>query len=199
MVAYPKGGFTGNIIPKFGATVTIPDPFLKSSRYARIHKRISRKAGDHVMKHHHKKVTKEHFKQTNRSKYDHFPRTAKYLKEKRKRYGSITDLVATGKSKRAILSMTPKVTFKGSPMNVLQIHMTYRWPFDAGAGEAKASFRPHRVSIAQMSRELTSWTDQEMIRAVEMYRDKWIELWEEEMAKAHKMKRMIGYNPIGRI
>lgn len=181
-------GIKGRLHPQLGVMISIPDPIMNTARGIAMHNRISRQAATKVLQHHHIRRMPGHFRQTNRGKYDHRERTKAWKRQKRKRFNSITDLVASGRSRDYMMATYPRVRFSGNPAKVLEAYLRYRWPFPVSRDVKD----PRRVTIDQMSKEIASWTTSEMQDAINLYRDTWVKLWEKELAKRPKWKKQLG-------
>jgi len=103
-----------------------------------------------------------HFKQTNRNKYDHAERTEYTKALKRQRHGSITDLVKTGATRDHMTSFRPKIRIGGAAVNkegtgLLSLTMELRFPFPVRFDTSERG-----VNMIQMASEIARWTDDEI-------------------------------------
>lgn len=186
MTAYHVGQVTGRMIPQIGATFSIPDALVDTARGRAVHAEITRRAAREAMIDHHHNVMPGHFQQTNRSKYDHKERSKAWKRNKRRRFHSITDLKASGRSRQLMLAAYPRIQFRGRAGDVMTAFMRYRWPFPKPGKQ-----NPRRVTIEDMNRELAAWTFEDIVRASEVFRDTFVEQWVQEMQRRPRWKKKI--------
>lgn len=101
-------------IPRLIVALEIPAPLIDGEEMERLHNRSARRAMRDTLLHHHKKRLPEHFKQTARHRYGYAARKPKYKAQKRRQFGSITDLVKTGRMRDQMLNAPPKPILTGS-------------------------------------------------------------------------------------
>ena len=155
-----KFGASGPGIPALGLRITVPDVFIDSGRGRSIHRKVMQDATRETLEWHHRSLMPQHFKQTARGKYGHKERAPVTKARKRKRFGSITDLVKSRKSKTQFTSEKPRVSFRqGTPEGVIHGYMRYKWPFPQASRRTRST--PRRVSQFDMNAEVTRWTDRE--------------------------------------
>lgn len=153
----------------------------------RAHNKAARKAAVLLLQRHHQKNIPEHFKQTARNKYGYKPRSAAYKAYKRKRWHSITDLVASGRNRQLITAMgiiRIGGTITGSPKRTslsgktygsgrepglrAQLRMRGNWPKFRDPRSARA------VSIEDMKAEIATVTPAENQQLAQFFRDNYI-------------------------
>lgn len=153
----------------------------------RAHRKAARKAAIELLKRHHEKNIPQHFKQTARNKYRYKQRSAKYKSYKRKRWHSITDLVASGRNRQLITAMgTIRVggTITGSPRRTTvtgkrtgtgrepglraQLRMRADWP------KFRNNRNPRSVTIEDMRDEVARVTEDENRELAEFFRSRYI-------------------------
>ncbi len=140
--------------------------------------RIINKAGKDAMREvlltHHRERIPEHFKATNRGKYSHRERTARYKAIKMRRFKSRTDLVKTGRTRDRMTSLY-QIRIGGSQTGSetkapgLVGRLLMRFPFP----ESKEA-SPDKVNTAQMRREIETITDGERQEIVKQFRDLYV-------------------------
>lgn len=119
-----------------------------------------------VLRTHWKKRMPGHFRATARSKYQHFPRTKAYKRRKMRKFGSRTDLVMTGDSKRKMLSTEPTVRVGGKAQDgTLRATMTLKWPTSKDKSNP-----PQGVGRVKMNDELSRWVPSEEAEASRQFR-----------------------------
>lgn len=175
------------MIPNIGMVHEIPAPLLDSDRFRRTHRAIAKKAVRATLERHHRKTLPGHFKQTNRSKYDHKPRKPWWKEYKKKRYGSITDLVASGETKRSMLSTAPKISVGGTADSFLTGTMSLKFPFQRDNRRGKGA-----VSVSVMASEIARWTDDEQKAAGAYMQQMYAIMLEEKFRNSPKIRKQIG-------
>jgi mRNA-degrading endonuclease RelE of RelBE toxin-antitoxin system len=150
----------------------------------RAHRKASKLAAIALLQLHHRKNIPQHFKQTGRNKYHYKARSARYKAYKRKRWHSITDLVASGRNRQLITAMgTIRVggTITGSPKRTsmsgktygsgrepglrAQLRMRGNWP------EFRDSTNPRAVTINDMRDEIARVTEDENTSLAQYFKD----------------------------
>ena len=175
------------MIPDIGMVHEIPSPLLDSARFRRAHSAVAKASVRKVLQVHHKKTLPGHFKQTNKSKYDHKARSKKWRSDKRRKYGSITDLVASGETKRKMLGTTPKIAVGGTADTFLHGTMTLSFPFGKD-GKRRTS----AVTLTVMRKEIARWTDDEQMAAGALVQQEYAKGIEERFANAPKIRKQLG-------
>lgn len=137
---------------------------------------------------HHRKNIPQHFKQTARNKYHYKPRSSSYKAYKRKRWHSITDLVASGRNRQLITAMgTIRVggTITGSPKRRspmsgktygsgrepglrAQLRMRGNWP------EFRDPHSSRAVTINDMKDEIARVTEDENRDLAQFFKDNYV-------------------------
>lgn len=175
--------------PQLGVYIEVPAPLVDSARFLRIHSSAAKDAMRSTLRLHQIKRLQEHFKQTNRHRYNHQPRRDKYKAAKRRKYHSITDLVKTGETRRRMLNEKHTIRVGGTAESELRATMTMHFPFP----EDSAGRNPHGgVGIAQMRKELAAWTDEEVADAALDYQRFYWEQIDKALASAPKWRRTLG-------
>lgn len=149
------GQFTGSMIPGIGFTVIAPEPLFSSARWKRVHRKVMKDVLKTVLWEWHQKVLPEHFKPDAKTKYRHKKRQESTRRMKRAQKKHDIDLINTGKTRRRMQSRLPKVTFAGKGDLVLEGKMKYKFPFPV----SRDTSDPRHVSIAQMAKEIGTWSD----------------------------------------
>lgn len=187
--SYTVGGFRATIFPQIGVVIRAPDALVNSARGRRANIQAIREAIAVALVDHHNFIMREHFRQTNRQKYDHKERTPKYKRYKRRKFNSITDLKASGDSMRKMLAAAPRVSYRDEIKGVQTGFMRYRWPFPKPGKQ-----NPRFVTIQDMNREVSAWTGEEVARATEKFRRAFVKAWEREMKSSPRWKKEIKSN-----
>lgn len=152
------GLFTGSIIPGIGFTVIAPEPLFDKARWKRVHRKVMRDVLHAVLWEWHQKILPEHFKPAAKTKYRHKKRQESTRRIKQARRKHNIDLVDSGKTRRSMQTRLPKVTFQGKADLVLTAKMKYKFPFRVSRNASD----PRHVSIAQMAKEIATWSDQDI-------------------------------------
>jgi len=95
----------------------------------------------------------EHFKKTNRREFKHAKRRDSYKSVKRRKFGSITDLVKTGKTREYMRLQRAKISTKGNFSQGVSATMYLKFPFPVADAE-----NPKGVGPAQMRKEIEAWS-----------------------------------------
>jgi hypothetical protein len=99
----------------------------------------------------------QHFQPNAKYKYDHRPRSAAYLKYKKKVNGETIDLVKTGKTKRSMISKTPTIRVGGNAtVGTVTGTMRLRWP------QNNRRIGPKGLTRQQLNEEIQRFADSEM-------------------------------------
>lgn len=112
-------------------TIEVPEMLVASPRK---HQQLVRAALVEELERHHRETMPKHFEAGNATKYRHAPRTEKYRKIRRERYGSDVDLVKTRRTLKAILG-SHQVKVSGSAnAGTIRGRLSMRLPFGGGTG-----------------------------------------------------------------
>lgn len=176
---------SAQLVPDVGFVMTFPDWLMQSARLTRIHNTVSKLALRRVLMKHHKERIPDHFKQTNRNKYDHKERSSRTKAYKRRKFGSITDLVKTGRTRQSMTATRPQVQIGGSGATVMTGKMFMRFPFsvDLSPGTGKT------VTPAVMAAEIARWTETEAQEAAEDYRNFYVDEFEKATANSPRLRK----------
>lgn len=131
----------------------------------RHHNKIVRTAMQRTVEKHYRTQFPDHFKTTNRLRYNHAPRTEKYKRYKSRRFGSRADLVLTGRSKDW-MTRAHKIRIGGNAeAGTTNATIIVNFPFKGGTGRFKdpTHFKAAAAqkSIKNMIRELETFADDE--------------------------------------
>lgn len=185
-MALTAGTSIGPLLPP---TVMILDiPTRPEDIAKRHHNRIVKDAAREMMERKHAKHTPEHFKQTNRRKYDHKPRSEKYKRTKLRQGRGITDLVYRGRT-RSWMTRAYKLRMGGNAeAGTLNARLIYTFPFRGGTGRFRR--RTHQsVNIQQMIKELQSFAPEEIPQLAEWFREAYMK-GVEKFRAGRKRKRI---------
>ncbi len=178
--------FEGIKFPGIGFVIVAPDPMVNSARFLRIHNRISKNALKAVLLWHWETNTPKHFKQHARGKYDYAERSRGYKAKKRAKFGSITDLVKSGRTRDALTTQLPRVSVRGSSEKILFGRAKLaRFPFPV----SKDVKDPRRVTVEKMADEIVRWVDSEAEEAVNRYADIYITDLKQAIAGSKKWRK----------
>lgn len=164
-------GPIGPLLPPIIFVIEIPTrPEDIAKRH---HNKIVREAMQKTAEKHHAKHTPEHFKATNRQKYNHKPRSAKYMKYKLKRFRHRTDLVLTGRTKDW-MTRAYKIRVGGNAeAGTTKATLILTFPFKGGTARFKdpTSFRAAQAqkTIMQMKGEIETFADDEKTKLTEWF------------------------------
>ena len=177
------------ILPQIGLQMIVPDPIINSGRFLRLHNRVSELALKAALLEHWSKTTKKHFVKSARQRYGYADRSMRYVRQKRRRYGSVADLVKTGKAKRTTPVVMPKVKIGGSAASVLKGLAKLHWPHPIRRRPSGNS--NIRVGLPQIFEEIGSWTQEEAESAMKTYTEVYTAELFEELNKAPKWKKKV--------
>ena len=161
----------GPLLPPMIFVIEIPTrPEDIAKRY---HNKIVREAMTATAEQHHKKHVPDHFKATNRQRYNHAPRSKKYLAYKIKRFRHRTDLVLTGRTKDW-MTRAYKLRIGGNAeAGTTKATMILTFPFKGGTGRFKdpQTFKAAQAqkTIQMMIREMETFADDEKKRLADWF------------------------------
>lgn len=157
------------LFPNFIWVIEVPErPGDLARRY---HNKYAKEAlGEAVEKwHQHKQGFGEHFKQGNRQKFNHAPRTEKYKRYKLRRYRSIVDLIKTGRTQRRMLSQW-KLRLGGSATGGnLNVTLVLTFPFKGGTGSFRKEGTHQQVTIENMIKELQRFDEDDPVLLAQFF------------------------------
>lgn len=176
-------GPIGPLLPPMAFIIEIPTrPDDIAKRY---HNKIVREAMKSTAERHHKEHIPEHFKATNRQKYNHKPRNEKYKAYKIKKYHSRTDLVKTGRTKDWMIRAYKLRIGGNAEAGTTNAKLILTFPFKGGTGrfkdpqtkKAATAQRTIQQMIGEMEtipdserKKLADWFLQEYMDGVNAYR-----------------------------
>ena len=165
-MALKAGQQIGPLLPP---TVMVLDiPTRPEDIAKRHHNRIVKDAAREMMERKHEKHTPEHFKQTNRRKYNHKPRTEKYKRSKLRQGRGATDLVYRRRTQQW-MTRAYKLRMGGNAeAGTLNAKLIYTFPFKGGTGRFKKRTR-QAVGIEQMIKELQTFAPDETPQLAEWF------------------------------
>tara|TARA_R100000808_G_C2130121_1_gene139454 strand:+ start:356 stop:895 length:540 start_codon:yes stop_codon:yes gene_type:complete len=147
------------------ARTFMPKLLVDSARFKRAHIACVKKAVRLTLLEYQQTDLKQHFKATNRQKYNHQKRRDSYKAMKRRKYGSITDLKKTGKTERYMKTQRAKVAVRGNQTSNISGTMFLRFPFPITAKDNN----PRGVAPRQMMKEIETWAREERVRAAKNF------------------------------
>ena len=174
-----------SVLPQFSATMELPqmlDPSAGGkSRVNRIHSKAVKTAMRETLIDHHRKRMRGHFRQTNRNKYRHYERTTVTKRTKRRRYHSITDLVASGRTRDKMVRAYDRLRVGGSAEGgAVTGTMSFKFPFPVARSVSLRKIGS--VTPQKMTEEISRWTAGEEKEAAEFF----IRMYRAEVLKALK-------------
>lgn len=169
----------------------LPEPLLDGRAFERLHERCVKEALRKELENHHKRRVPEHFQITNRAKYHHQERRPGWKAKKMNVYGSRTDLVASGRTKRAMTSQS-QISVSGSVYGAGVVGtLTLRFPFPASLERST-----NRVTLQQMAKEIATITREEADEVTRSFADNYTNSLNAGLAKSPKLrKRIAGGTP----
>lgn len=166
---------TAQPIPDFIWVLEIPT--RPEDLVKRKHNEFAKNAMRGVIRNHWDKTIPGHFERAAARKYKHKKRDRKYIISKLRRHGSAIDLVKTGRTMRAMTTIS-KITVGGTAQKeTLTGKLTLRFPFKGGTGSlrrrAPGTSTVKQLSavanLIQMRREIEAWTPGERKAAAELF------------------------------
>ena len=162
------------------AKTFMPKLLVDSARFKRVHTACVKKAVRLTLLEYQQTDLKQHFKATNRQKYNHQKRRDSYKAMKRRKHGSITDLKKTGRTERYMKTQRAKVTVRGNQTSKISGTMFLRFPFPITAKDNN----PKGIAPKQMMKEIETWARYERVRAAKNFERHYISLMKKELAKS---------------
>ena len=165
----------------------LPEPLLDGRAFERMHERAVKDSLREQMEIWQKKVLPDHFKATARLKYQHQERRPSWKAKKFNIWGSRTDLVASGKTKRFMTS-TYRITVTGSAYGGgVVVTLRMRFPFPASFENST-----NRVSLEQMAKEIGIITRDEADAFASAFRDGYVKRINEGLARSPRLSKWVG-------
>lgn len=127
----------------------------------RHHNKIVKDAIRETAEWHHERFVPEHFKATNRQRYNHAPRGEAYKRYKLRKYHSRTDLVKTGRTKDWMTRAYRLRIAGNAEAGTIKARLILTFPFKGGTG----SFRTARTKQAAAAQK----SIQQMIKEMETF------------------------------
>ena len=164
------------MLPISTFTLVYPDVLADTQGGRRLHNKAGKEAMEGQLALHHRKRIPGHFDANNRSKYSHMARKEKYKRWKYRRFGSRTDLVASGATRAAMTRIRQtQIGGTASGETGLRGKLILKFPFTSRAKfqqwqrtkagrprhQANVATRGPGVTIDQMRLEISTVTDQE--------------------------------------
>jgi hypothetical protein len=179
------------MIPRVMFRFELPEPLIDGRAFERLHERCVKEALREVMEAWHRRILPEHFTTNNRTKYRHQERRPGWKAKKMNVYGSRTDLVASGRTKRFMLSAF-SISLSGSAYGGgVVCTLTLRFPFPASF-----TFSSNRVSLEQMAKEIGTITREEADAMAADFLNRYTAKLNAGLAKSPKLrKRIAGGTP----
>lgn len=138
--------------------------------------RMAKDSMDEELAKHHKQRIPGHFSREARSKYKHKPRRRPYMAFKKRKFGSIADLVKTGETRRRVTSTYRRslggAWLRGGVLSAIRGTLHYSLPFDwdrkpqGGGGRRRysrqqAALDTRNVKLQDIKNEIAYVTDSE--------------------------------------
>lgn len=161
----------GRLLPPI--TFILDIPTRPEDIAKRHHNKIVREAITKAAEQHHARHIPEHFKATNRQRYNHAPRTEKYKRYKLRKYGSRTDLVKAGRT-RSWMTRAYKLRVGGNAeAGTIKATLILTFPFKGGSGSHRSPKTRKgavaQATIQQMIREMETFSSDEPRRIAEWF------------------------------
>lgn len=174
------------MIPRVAFRMEMPEPLADGRAFARIHTRAVRGALQHVLEQHHRRRLPGHFEAPARAKYRHVERKPGWKAKKMNVWRSRTDLVASGRTKRAMLSQY-RLTVSGNAASGMVGTLRMRFPFPASFANST-----NRVSLEQMAKEIGTITPDEAQDTAATFQKTYVRLINDALATAPRLRKRIG-------
>lgn len=193
-------------LPNVGATLVVPNTLANTARTLKMHNRATKKALEDTLMHHWRGRWRRHFKATNRTEYDHEPRSDATRRIKMQKYASRTDLVQTGTTKNFTTSMRPKFRMASggsasgkrstsSATGGMTGRLEMRFPFPtnvAKEGDIRKDGKP-AVTPSVMASEMGRWSRQDMAKASDKFAKQYSMHMKAELAGSPRLRKKLGF------
>ncbi len=186
-------------------TFEYPDVLNDTQGVHRLHNKVGKEALRQELLHHHKKRLPPHFDSNNRVKWNHKPRKEGYKFAKYKKWRSMTDLVASGRTKLAMTKSNPTPVIGGTASGSagLSGKIKYRFPFtQTNAFQASQRKRYSKspqdrkrvspgITIDEMRREISAINTGEQREIAVSLRNNYAQILARELKSRPKMRKYI--------
>lgn len=187
------------MFPELGFIFLIDAPLMDSKRYVAMDNKIHKECVRETLAWWHMKKLPLHFKQTNRNRYGHKPRSSGWKAKKRTVHHSITDLVASGETKRKMSSaFSRKISVGGTAATVLNGMLTLGFPFPPTSGNPRPGRRRRNdpsvvrgVSTKDMAAEISAWSPEDIVEAGDFYLALYEKKLQKQLDRSPKWRREI--------
>lgn len=159
----------------FIATIDIPKlgELLKGNA-ARPHNKIAKNAVKHVLREHWSRRIPGHFQRSAHAKYHYATRSPRYRFYKQRKFGSSVDLVRSGRTREVMTSQFQIVIGGNAAGGTLTGKLILRFPFRGGTRRFRKPGSRQAVTIAQMAREIETFTPEEVSQINREVRDRYV-------------------------
>jgi len=161
-------------VPKMNVTMTVPS--RPADMAARLHNKFAKEALRETLQSHHRRTFRGRFEPAARSKYDHAPRSPRYVKHKKNKFGHTIDLVYTGATRREFVKPGHPVRIGGTAAGgTLVGRMIFKFPFADGNRMKAGQRRTRNPRTAQLAKEISAWTAEEAKTAAQEFLQRYME------------------------
>ena len=177
------------LAPIWSISITADDYMVSTPTQAmiRLHKAIAKRSLRATLLDHYYRNFKRHFMRGNRSRYSHKERMPKYRHRRKKEFGSTTDLVKTGESKRYMTNQVPTVSTSYVMQGGLRGRMTIKWPPSMRTKAARLA--DVGVNFEQMNKELETWANDEALRSTNLFYKLYVDDLRVELDRRPKLRK----------
>lgn len=144
------------MIPAMSFIIDLPEPLSSHRSIVAMHTRVAKECLRLEALRHHERRFPGKFVRSAHAKYGFVRRKQSWIFSKRNIWGSDTDLVASGRTKRTMLNTSPRLSVAGNADSI-RATLRYRFPFPASVAKST-----NRVSLAQMILELQTTLSSEV-------------------------------------
>lgn len=179
------------MIPRVMFRLELPEMLTDGRAFERVHNRAVRNCLTKQLENHHRRRLPGHFEFPARAKYRYQERKPGWKAAKMSIWHSRTDLVASGRTKRAMLSQY-RITVAGNAAGGKGVvgTLTMRFPFPASFANST-----NRVSLAQMAREIATITADEAAEVTASFKRDYTAEINAALARSPKLRKRIGATP----
>jgi hypothetical protein len=174
------------MIPRVMFRLEMLEPLADGRAFERIHTRAVKASLTRELELHHQRRIPRHFEAPARTKYRYAERKPGWKIKKMNVWGSRTDLVASGRTRRAMLSQY-RLTVSGSVANGMVGTLRMRFPFPASFENSS-----NRVSLEQMAREIATITADEAQDIAASFKANYVRLIKDALATSPRLRKRIG-------
>jgi hypothetical protein len=193
-------------LPNVGAVLVVPNTLANTARTLKIHNRATKDALKDTMLHHWRGRWRRHFKATNRTEFDHAPRSEATKRIKMQKFASRTDLVQSGATKNFTTSVRPKFSVVSggkssgkrsvsSSVGGMTGRLEMRFPFPTNKFLQKKTRKDGKAAVTPtvMAEEMARWSGQDLSAAADRFAKQYAMNMKQELAGSARLRKKLGF------